>query len=138
MSEEYMNRKQEDHTEQMEEMNPRRVLGLLVFLGIIVVQGFGCIRLGWSFPQIAAIYVIMAILLAIIFRFGPSEACQLFCKGAVRGVCGGFCCRACPVSRSAYESGLHHGYYCPRYVTASGKQKRHPCAPDHLYICDTV
>ena len=84
MSEEYMNRKQEDHTEQMEEMNPRRVLGLLVFLGIIVVQGFGCIRLGWSFPQIAAIYVIMAILLAIIFRFGPSEACQLFCKGAVR------------------------------------------------------
>ena len=84
MSEEYMNRKQEDHTEQMEEMNPRRVHGLLVFLGIIVVQGFGCIRLGWSFPQIAAIYVIMAILLAIIFRFGPSEACQLFCKGAVR------------------------------------------------------
>lgn len=84
MSEEYMNRKQEDHTAQMEEMNPRRVLGLLVFLGIIVVQGFGCIRLGWSFPQIAAIYVIMAILLAIIFRFGPSEACQLFCKGAVR------------------------------------------------------
>ena len=84
MSEEYMNRKQEDHTEQMEEMNPRKVLGLLVFLGIIVVQGFGCIRLGWSFPQIAAIYVIMAILLAIIFRFGPSEACQLFCKGAVR------------------------------------------------------
>ena len=84
MSEEYMNRKQEDHTEQMEEMNPRRVLGLLVFLGIIVVQGFGYIRLGWSFPQIAAIYVIMAILLAIIFRFGPSEACQLFCKGAVR------------------------------------------------------
>lgn len=84
MSEEYMNQKQEDHTEQMEEMNPRRVLGLLVFLGIIVVQGFGCIRLGWSFPQIAAIYVIMAILLAIIFRFGPSEACQLFCKGAVR------------------------------------------------------
>ena len=84
MSEEYMNRKQEDHTEQMEEMNPRRVLGLLVFLGIIVVQGFGCIRLGWSFPQIAAIYVIMAILLAIIFRFGPSKACQLFCKGAVR------------------------------------------------------
>lgn len=84
MSEEYMNQKQEDHTGQMEEMTLRRVLGLLVFLGIIIVQGFGCIRLGWSFPQIAAIYVIMAILLAVIFRIGPSEACQLFCKGAVR------------------------------------------------------
>ena len=84
MSEEYMNQKQEDHTEGMEEMNIRRALGLLVFLGIIIIQGFGCIRLGWSFPQIAAIYVIMGILLSIIFRFGPSEACQLFCKGAVR------------------------------------------------------
>ena len=84
MSEEYMNQKQEDHTEGMEEMNIRRALGLLVFLGIIIVQGFGCIRLGWSFAQIAAIYVIMGILLSISFRFGPSEACQLFCKGAVR------------------------------------------------------
>lgn len=84
MSEEYMNQKQEDHTEGMEEMNIRRALGLLVFLGIIIVQGFGCIRLGWPFAQIAAIYVIMGILLSIIFRFGPSEACQLFCKGAVR------------------------------------------------------
>ena len=84
MSEEYMNQKQEDHTEGMEEMNIRRALGLLVFLGIIIVQGFGCIRLGWSFAQIAAIYVIMGILLSFIFRFGPSEACQLFCKGAVR------------------------------------------------------
>ena len=84
MSEEYMNQKQEDHTEGMEEMNIRRALGLLVFLGIISVQGFGCIRLGWSFAQIAAIYVIMGILLSVIFRFGPSEACQLFCKGAVR------------------------------------------------------
>ena len=86
MSAEYMNQKQEDHTEGMEEMNLRRALGLLVFLGIIIVQGFGCIRLGWSFPQIAAIYVIMGILLSIIFRIGPSEACQLFCKGAVRVV----------------------------------------------------
>lgn len=84
MSEEYMNQKQEKHTDRMEEMNIRRALGLLVFLGIIIVQGFGCIKLGWSFPQIAAIYVIMGILLAIIFRFGPSEACQLFCQGAVR------------------------------------------------------
>lgn len=84
MSEEYMSQKQESHTEGMEEMNFRRALGLLVFLGIIVVQGFGCIRLGWSFPQIAAIYVIMGILLSVIFRIGPSEACQLFCKGAVR------------------------------------------------------
>ena len=84
VSGEYLNQRQEDHTSGMEEMNLRRILGLLVFLAIIVIQGYGCIRLKWSFPQIAAIYVIMGILLALIFRIGPSQACQLFCKGAVR------------------------------------------------------
>ena len=84
LSDEYTNLRKEDHTDGLEEMNIRRVLGLLAFLGVIVVQGYGCIRLGWSFPQIGAIYVILGILLALIFRIGPSEACQLFCKGAVR------------------------------------------------------
>ena len=84
MKDEYMNQKAENQAADGEKMTVRKALGLLVFLGILVAQGFGCIRLGWSFPQIAAIYVIMGILLAVIFQFGPSEACQLFCKGAVR------------------------------------------------------
>lgn len=84
VKEEYMNQKAEDRTEHMEEMTTRRVLGLLAFLVVIVIQGYGCIRLGWSFAQIAALYVIFGIVLSIIFRFGPSEACQLFCQGAVR------------------------------------------------------
>lgn len=84
MKDEYINQKAENQAADGEKMTVRKALGLLVFLGIIVAQGYGCIRLGWSFPQIAAIYVIMGILLAVIFQFGPSEACQLFCKGAVR------------------------------------------------------
>ena len=84
MKDEYINQKAENQAADGEKMTVRKALGLLVFLGIIVAQGDGCIRLGWSFPQIAAIYVIMGILLAVIFQFGPSEACQLFCKGAVR------------------------------------------------------
>lgn len=84
LSDEYMNLRKEDHTDGLEEMTVRRILGLLAFLGVIVVQGYGCIRLGWSFPQIGAIYVILGVLLAIIFRIAPSEACQFFCKGAVR------------------------------------------------------
>ncbi len=84
VKEEYMDQKAEDRTEHMEEMTPRRVLGLLAFLVVIVIQGYGCIRLGWSFAQIAALYVIFGIVLSVIFRFGPSEACQLFCQGAVR------------------------------------------------------
>ena len=39
MSEEYMSQKQENHTEGMKEMNIRRALGLLVFLGIIIITG---------------------------------------------------------------------------------------------------
>ena len=84
MKDEYINQKAENQAADGEKMTVRKALGLLVFLGLIVAQGYGCIRLGWSFPQIAAIYVIMGILLAVIFQFGPSEACQLFCKGAVR------------------------------------------------------
>lgn len=84
MAEEYMNQKQDRQLGNMEQMDLPKVLGLLVFLGVIIAQGYGCIRLHWSFPQIAAIYVIMGMLLAIIFRIGPSKASQLFCTGAVR------------------------------------------------------
>lgn len=84
MREEYMTQQKKDHIADMEEMTLPRMLGILVFICIIVIQGFGCIRFGWSFPQIAAIYVIMGILLTIIFRLEPSNACQLFCQGAVR------------------------------------------------------
>lgn len=84
MSDEYQNLRKEDHAGKMEQMNVRRGLGLTAFLCVIIAQGYGCIRLGWSFPQIGAVYVILGIVLSIIFRIGPSEACQLFCKGAVR------------------------------------------------------
>ncbi len=84
VKDEYLNQKKQNLTDTMEEMNLPRALGLLVFLGTIIIQGYGCIQLSWSFPQIAAIYVIMGILLSIIFRISPSKACELFCKGALR------------------------------------------------------
>lgn len=77
-------RGQEGRQTEMEPMTPARALGLLVFLAVIVVQGVGCIKLNWSFPQIGAIYVMMGILLAVIFRISPSKTCELFCQGALR------------------------------------------------------
>ena len=68
----------------MGEMTPPKVLGLLVFAATVVIQGYGCMKLSWSFPQIAAIYIIMGFILVILFRIHPSDACQLFCQGAVR------------------------------------------------------
>ena len=84
VSEEYMGQKTEEEMEHAEEMTGRRVLGLLAFLAVIVIQGYGCITQGWSFAQIGALYVMFGIVLTAIFRFSPSEACQLFCKGATR------------------------------------------------------
>lgn len=84
VSEEYMGQKTEDEMGHTEEMTGRRVLGLLAFLAVIVIQGYGCITQGWSFAQIAALYIMFGIVLTVIFRFSPSEACQLFCKGATR------------------------------------------------------
>ena len=60
MSDEYLNQNKEDHVSGMEEMTLPRILGLLVFLCIIIIQGIGCIRFGWSFPQIAAFAVGLA------------------------------------------------------------------------------
>lgn len=84
MAEEYMSMNTSDHTQNLEQMTVPRVLGLILFIAVIIIQGYGCIRLSWSFPQIGGLYVIMGCLLALIFRIRPSEACQLFCKGAVR------------------------------------------------------
>lgn len=84
MAEEYMSINASNHTQNLEQMTVPRVLGLILFITVIIIQGYGCIRLSWSFPQIAGLYVIMGCLLTLIFRIRPSEACQLFCKGAVR------------------------------------------------------
>lgn len=84
VSEEYLSQKTEEQAAHTEEMTLRRILGLLAFVVVIVIQGYGCIQLGWSFAQIGGLYVIFGIVLSVIFGFGPSEACQLFCKGAVR------------------------------------------------------
>lgn len=83
-AEEYQSQQKKEHTAGMGVMTIRRGIGILLFLGVIVIQGFGCIRLHWSFPQIAAIYIILGCLLTIVFRIHPSDACQLFCQGAVR------------------------------------------------------
>lgn len=84
LKEEYLNQKKEGHLEAMGEMTVQRTCGLIVFAAVVVIQGYGCMKLSWSFPQIAAIYIIMGIILTFIFRIQPSEACGLFCQGAVR------------------------------------------------------
>lgn len=84
VSQEYMNSNKEEAMKMDEEMTLPRILGLLAFLVVAILPGIGCMRWGWGFAQIAAIYIILGVVLTIIFRINPSEACQLFVKGATR------------------------------------------------------
>ena len=80
-------------------MDWRRVTALIGFLVLTIIQGYGCVVLKWSFPNITAMYIIFMILLAILFGispnifmillailFGisPNEVCNRFTAGAAR------------------------------------------------------
>ncbi len=81
---EYLSQKTQQFGEEELAMNIPRVLGLIAFVAVIVIQGVGAVGFSWSFPQIAALYVIFAFVLGIIFRMGPSRVCEIFTKGATR------------------------------------------------------
>lgn len=65
-------------------MTWKRVVALVGFVALIVIQGYGCVALKWSFPNITALYIIFMILLAILFQVGPTETCNRFTAGAAR------------------------------------------------------
>ena len=82
--EEYQN---QDATASLGEEIPmdwKRALALVGFVALIVIQGYGCVALRWSFPNITAAYIIFMLLLAILFRVGPTEMCNRFTAGAAR------------------------------------------------------
>ncbi len=84
VKDEYLNQKTEDFEENEQAMTLPRILGLLSFVAVIIIQGVGAVGFGWSFPQIAALYVIFGCVLAVIFRIGPSRVCNIFTQGATR------------------------------------------------------
>lgn len=65
-------------------MTWKRVVALVGFVALIVIQGYGCVALGWSFPNITAAYIIFMVLLAVLFQVGPTETCNRFTAGAAR------------------------------------------------------
>ena len=82
--EEYINQDASASLGEEVPMDGRRTFALIFFVALIVVQGYGCVVLGWSFPNITAMYIIFMIILAIVFRVGPTEMCNRFTAGAAR------------------------------------------------------
>lgn len=63
---------------------------LLLFLALIAFTAYGCLKLGFGLGQFAALYVVFAILVAVIFRLPASEFCRLFTEGASQVLGAGF------------------------------------------------
>lgn len=82
--EEYRNQVANNEDQEEVPMTTRRIIALLGFLFVTVLQGYGCVALGWSFPNITAMYIIYMIFLAILFQVGPTETCNRFTAGAAR------------------------------------------------------
>lgn len=62
--------------------NTKRKIGLILFLCVLVTQAVGALNFGWGLAEIASLYIIYSIVLAIIFRINPTEYSQTFVKGA--------------------------------------------------------
>lgn len=84
--EEYLNQNTENASVEDVPMTGRHVAALVGFVTLVIVQGYGCLKLGWSFPQITAIYIMFMILLAIIFGLTPNKMCEQFAAGAQRSL----------------------------------------------------
>ena len=60
----------------------KRKLALVIFLAVVLFTAYGALKLDFGLGQFAAMYVVMAIVLAFIFRINVNQFCQLFTQGA--------------------------------------------------------
>lgn len=84
VKDEYMKQHKKVENEKLLAMTPSRILGLIGFVVVIIIQGIGAVCYQWSFPQIAALYIMFGMILGIIFRMNPNEVCTVFTQGATR------------------------------------------------------
>lgn len=67
--------------EESSPLNGKKILALLLFLVVVVVQGFCAIKFGWGLAEISALYIIYAMVLVILFRVKLDDACTSFIRG---------------------------------------------------------
>lgn len=63
------------------QMNAKHVIVLLVVLGSILTFTFGVIKLGWSFKELSAVFLIMALLSAVVGGLGFNGFAGKFTRG---------------------------------------------------------
>lgn len=73
----------DDEKEQVP-FDGKRKLALLIFIAVILFTAYGALKLSFGLGQFAALYVVMALILAVIFRINVNQFCQLFTQGAAQ------------------------------------------------------
>ncbi|MDR0909687.1 MAG: AbgT family transporter [Spirochaetaceae bacterium] len=59
----------------------KHIIGLLLFLGVIIITIIGFLNWAWGFNELVGFYVILAIVLTLMFRINANTACEEFIKG---------------------------------------------------------
>ena len=62
-------------------MTARRIATLVVLLLAFVGQAVGAVQFGWDMEDISGLYIIVAVVVAIINGINPSKVCVDFIKG---------------------------------------------------------
>lgn len=81
---EQLNQSSQEVKQEKVEFTLQRKLALISLLAVFILQAFGAIKLKWGLPQMSALYLILAFILVLIFKWNPSEACVDFAYGASR------------------------------------------------------
>lgn len=72
------------------EMTRRHGLALGIYVCLLIVQAYCCATKGWGLGEVAALNIMYAIVLTIIFRVKPSDACSSIMRGAANVLTAGF------------------------------------------------
>lgn len=88
MSEEYIEQLKSDKEEVKEEnviaFDFRRKLALFGLVILVIVTVLGATKLKFGFPQMSALYILLAIYLTIVLKLNPNEVAKDFGIGAAR------------------------------------------------------
>lgn len=71
-------------------MTSQHALALILYGVLLIIQAYCCATQGWGLGEVAGMYVIYAIILAVIFHVNPSNAAESIMRGAANVLTAGF------------------------------------------------
>jgi uncharacterized ion transporter superfamily protein YfcC len=82
MGEEYLQQKTGDTSMEEVPLTTKRIIAWILYAIAIGGQVVGALKYSWGLAEISSVYVIYAVILAILFRMKADDACASFLKGS--------------------------------------------------------